>query len=48
MELWQSHLFMLQKFKQPMLTKIHEFFYEDNDNEDLPQKICKIQLSSMS
>jgi hypothetical protein len=48
MELWQNHLSMLQKFKQPMPTKTHEFFYEDNDNDDPLQKICKFQLSSMS
>jgi hypothetical protein len=37
MELWQSNLSMIRKFKQPMPTKTHEYFDKDNDDDDLPQ-----------
>jgi hypothetical protein len=46
-ELWQKHLFMLQKSKEPMHAQMHDFIDEDNDNDDPPlAKICKFQLPS--
>ncbi len=48
MELWQQHLFALQKSKQPMLAEVHDQVDGDDDNDDLPlAKIHKFQLPSM-
>jgi hypothetical protein len=35
-EIWQQHLFALQKSKQPRLAEVHDHVDGDDDNDDPP------------